>query len=285
MPQFFIRISITVSSSAAADELIARLGAWPFNGFEETQNTVHGYLPAELDDQKGIGNLLNELGLNYTRELVEEKNWNEEWEQNFQPVQVEEFCVVRAPFHPKRDGVKYDVVIMPKMSFGTGHHATTWLMISEMSKLDLRGKKLLDFGTGTGILAILAEKMGAASVLAIDNDDWSVNNAHENLAENQCSRISVEKRDEISSTGKFDVVLANINKHVILAQLRHIKQHLELRGVLLLSGLLKGDADAIQAEATQNGLEIKRLAEREGWICLIVEVTAQNNLEMNQQLS
>ena len=157
------------------------------------------------------------------------------------------------------------------MSFGTGHHATTWLMIKAMSQLDLKGKKLLDFGTGTGVLAILAEKCGAEPILAIDNDSWSVQNAAENIENNYCSKISLEESDSIGHTGKFDVVLANINKRVILQNFAYFQQHLSVEGVLIVSGFLESDLQQIENECILNHFSIDCLMERESWGCLVLK--------------
>jgi ribosomal protein L11 methyltransferase len=160
------------------------------------------------------------------------------------------------------------------MSFGTGHHATTFMMIQAMQQLDFRGKKVFDFGTGTGVLAILAEKLGAASVLATDNDDWSIANSGENVTANGCSRVEVLKMDSVPA-GPFDIILANINKHVILAQLSTLEQQLNTGGVILLSGLLDSDLEDIENEAVKNNISISVRMTKGSWICLKTEKTTK----------
>jgi ribosomal protein L11 methyltransferase len=161
------------------------------------------------------------------------------------------------------------------MSFGTGHHATTYMMIQAMEHLDFRGRLVLDFGTGTGVLAILAERLGAREVIAIDNDDWSIDNARENIKENGCTRITIRKADAIPPVtplnSLFDIILANINKHVILEQLPVIGQHLKPGGVILLSGLLQDDEKDIREAAAVNNISISVRMTKGSWICLKAE--------------
>jgi len=175
---------------------------------------------------------------------------------------------VRASFHAPVTNVAHELVITPKMSFGTGHHATTYMMIKAMQHLDLKGKSVLDFGTGTGVLAILAERLGAAEVLAIDYDPWSIDNARENITENHIQRVRVEQMDTIPDNPLFDIILANINKHVILKDLPRMKQQLKSGGVILLSGLLHEDYQDVENEALKNDLPISERLSEGSWICL-----------------
>jgi ribosomal protein L11 methyltransferase len=229
---------------------------------------LHAFIPEEKFNTALLEALLAEWELGYSRTHLEQRNWNEEWEKNFQPVVVDRFCAVRASFHPPVEGVEHDIIITPKMSFGTGHHATTYMMMEAMQWLDFSGRSTLDFGTGTGVLAILAERLGACRVLALDHDDWSIENARENIAENHCSVISVEKKEQIPSIGHFEIILANINKHVIIQQLDAMGQHLADGGVILLSGLLQDDWNDIQNEAVRNDLTISERMTKGNWICL-----------------
>ena len=181
------------------------------------------------------------------------------------------FCAVRASFHEPVPGVEHEIIITPKMSFGTGHHATTYIMIQFLQQLDIKGKRVLDFGTGTGILAILAERLGATGVTAIDNDDWSIENAAENIAVNKCTGIKLSKAGDLKELGHFDVILANINRHVLLANMLDLKQHLALGGVLILSGLLPDDAPVIEAKAAENDLGIFEQKNYNNWIGLLLQ--------------
>jgi ribosomal protein L11 methyltransferase len=191
---------------------------------------------------------------------------------------VEAFCAIRAHFHEPIAGVDHELVITPKMSFGTGHHATTYMMLQSMQGMELRGKRVLDFGTGTGVLAILAERLGAAEVVAIDNDDWSIDNAQENVGANGCSRITVLKIDRVAELeGAFDLILANINKHVIVDQLGDLVQQLAPRGVIILSGLLQDDSEDVENEAIKNSLSVSNWMTKGSWICLKTEKKATGN--------
>jgi len=206
--------------------------------------------------------------ISYTKTVIAPENWNEEWEKNFEPVTVDDFCGIRAPFHPLFIGLQNEIIVTPKMSFGTGHHATTFLMIKAMSEVEFKNKTVLDFGTGTGILAILAEKCDANKVIAIDNDEWSIQNAAENIKENHCKKIILQENSSLDKTGIFDIILANINKNIILHHLASFKQHLAKGGVLLLSGLLNIDYNEIDKEAQNNNFRIFYKQEKENWICI-----------------
>jgi ribosomal protein L11 methyltransferase len=270
---FFMHIQVTIPTKDFQEVLIALLGDMGYDGFEQEEDRLQAFIGEAAFEEAPLRELLGAHGLPYTWQRIEERNWNEEWEKNFQPVVVEGFCAIRAHFHPPMPEVEHELIITPKMSFGTGHHATTYMMLQAMRELDLRGKRVLDFGTGTGVLAILAERLGAASIVAIDNDHWSIENARENVTENGCTRIEVLKRDRVAELeGPFDVILANINKHVILSQLETLVQQLTEDGVILLSGLLQDDAEDIDNEAEKNNLSVSgsmtNLITRGGWICL-----------------
>jgi ribosomal protein L11 methyltransferase len=264
----YLQITIPVTDPSIQEILIALLPDLGYEGFEQQDTALQAFLPAESFDAAVLESLLDQHKLPYTTATLEERNWNEEWEKSFQPVQVGHFCAVRAIFHPPIPGVTHELIVTPKMSFGTGHHATTFMMLQAMQHLDFQHKHVLDFGTGTGVLAILAEKLGAASILAIDNDDWSIENARENISENTCLCISAEKMDKIPADRSFDIILANINKHVLLGEMRSIGQQLTLGGVILLSGLLEDDFEEIENEAQTNNLSISERMTKGSWICL-----------------
>jgi ribosomal protein L11 methyltransferase len=270
----YIQITIEVEEEGLPEILIARLSEMGYEGFEEEgTGLLHAFIPEENFDAALLGGLLGEWDLAYRQILIPNKNWNEEWEKNFHPVIVDGFCAVRAAFHPPVGGVAHEIVITPKMSFGTGHHATTYMMMEAMQHLDFTDRKVLDFGTGTGVLAILAERLGAGEILAIDHDDWSIENALENVMENHCRAVTVQKMEAIPSNGLFSIILANINKNVILRELDAIRQHLTDQGVILLSGLLQDDLAEIEQKAILNDLTISlhgRMT-KENWICLRLE--------------
>lgn len=263
-----IQLSIFPITQEESEIVIARLADTGFEGFEEEENILHAFIVENKFDEKNIIDILSPLKLTFTKKIIEQKNWNEEWEKNFQPVIVDNFCIVRADFHATIPTVQHDIIITPKMSFGTGHHATTYMMISAMRHIDFKDKNVLDFGTGTGILAILAEKCGAKHVLAIDNDEYCIKNAAENIVVNQCSIITVEKRDSTQATGVFDIILANITRNIIIENLPYIWQHLTAAGVLLVSGLLRNDKEDFQLQAEKNGFTTTGFYEQGEWICL-----------------
>jgi ribosomal protein L11 methyltransferase len=266
-----LQITIAVTDPEQQEILIALLTGSGFEGFEQREYALLAFLPEADFDAAGLEAILCPRDLAYTTALLPPTNWNEEWEKSFTPVQVGEFCAVRAHFHPPTPGVTYDLVITPKMSFGTGHHATTYMMLQAMQNLDFSGKIVLDFGTGTGVLAILAEKLGAASVLAIDNDDWSIQNAQENITENHCINILPLKLGNIPENQGYDIILSNINKHILVREMAKMVQQLKDGGVILLSGLLHEDFEDIENEAENNQLSVSARMARGSWICLNME--------------
>lgn len=265
-------IAITIAAPAELkDILIAQLADVGYEGFEETANTLVAYIPGEEFDENILQGIAGSHGLDYTKEVIEQANWNAVWESNFQPVLVDRFCGIRAGFHaPLGDRVTHEIVITPKMSFGTGHHATTYSVIKLMEDVDFAGKKVFDFGTGTGILAILADKLGAQHTDAIDNDSWAVENALENAAGNQSNAVHIRQADnlEAEAGADYDVVLANINRNILLANMGHMKRILKNHGLLILSGILQEDEVAIVQAAAAEGLRPGKKAEREHWLAL-----------------
>jgi ribosomal protein L11 methyltransferase len=264
----YIHIRFQPVTKEQQEILIAQLAELGYEGFEEGVNYISAYIPEDQFDEQATYDFTANSDMAVTKEVIAPRNWNQEWEQNFQPVQVNSFCAIRAHFHEPVPGVAHEVIITPKMSFGTGHHATTYLMIQGMQPIAFAGKKVLDFGTGTGVLAILAGQLGARDIYAIDNDDWSINNAAENIELNNSSYITLEKRDHLQLGVQFDVVLANINKHVLLANMDGIQQHLSRDGVVLMSGLLVGDRPDIEKAAEESGLEVLEQQVKDNWLCL-----------------
>ncbi|HEY6899702.1 MAG TPA: 50S ribosomal protein L11 methyltransferase [Puia sp.] len=262
-------IQVTISSADVNEQemYIALMAGLGYDGFEQELKALHAFIPEEQFDEGMLTTMLEPFGVGFVTGRIREKNWNEEWEKNFEPVVVDGFCAIRAHFHAPIPGVEHELVITPKMSFGTGHHATTYMMIQAMQQLDFRGRRVFDFGTGTGVLAILAERLGAAEVIATDIDDWSIENAGENIANNGCSRIRVLKSEGVPE-GPFDIILANINKHVILTQLRELGQQLKDGGVIILSGLLDSDFKDIENEAVRNNISVSNRMTKGSWICL-----------------
>lgn len=255
-----------------AELLIALLSENGFEGFETKEGELLAYIPESDFDEKQLRALLQEQEVSADITDVGMKNWNEEWESNFQPVIVEDFCTVRADFHDMEVKTPYEIVITPKMSFGTGHHATTQLMMEAMKYLDFNGKAVLDFGTGTGILAILASKLNAKHITGVDNEDWAWENAQENTMRNHTDNVAVRLGSlvQVPETG-FDILLANINRHILLEYMAMMAGKLNTGGTLLLSGILKSDEDILKQAVEAEGLKWKRTNVKGDWIMMQIQ--------------
>ncbi|MDR2890044.1 MAG: 50S ribosomal protein L11 methyltransferase [Alistipes sp.] len=270
----YIELNIPVADAARAELLVAELAELPFDSFEEEPGLLKAYIPADLlpDCKASVDALLAERGIEGAHYIkVETQNWNAIWESQFDPVDVEGRLVIRAPFHAPAPGGDFgEIIIMPKMSFGTGHHATTWLMSAEMMDHDLAGKCVLDMGSGTGVLAILAAKMGAAEVDAVDIDEWAFENAMENVATNGVAEsVHPIKGDAGAIRGRrYDVILANINRNILLADMPAYVETLNTRGELIVSGILERDIETIERRAIELGLHPAGQRIKEGWAAL-----------------
>ena len=256
----------------AVEILIAELGYGGFESFVETENGVTAYIQKEewnsdiLEDVQILKS--DEFKISYIFNEIEQTNWNEEWEKNFQPIIVDDVCTVRAPFHdvPK---TKYDIIIEPKMSFGTGHHETTHMMIQHILNNDFLNKSVLDMGCGTGVLAILAEMKGAAKIDAIDIDNWCYLNSLENVQRNNCKHISVYEGDaSLLKEKAYDVIIANINRNILLADMSKYVTCLKKEGLLFLSGFYKDDISIINKECSKYGLKLQESLEKNNWVSL-----------------
>ena len=252
--------------------LIAELGFAGFESFFETEEGVTAYIQKEewrkniLDDIQILNS--NEFEISHTYEDIEQTNWNEEWEKNFNPIVVDDICSVRAPFHVKTN-TTYDIVIEPKMSFGTGHHETTHMMIQHILNTEFDNKSVLDMGCGTGVLAILTEMKGANAVDAIDIDNWCYLNSIENIERNKCKRISVFEGDaSLLTKKKYDVIIANINRNILINDLKAYSSCMEKNGILLLSGFYDIDIPIIKAECEKYKLKLDKILQRNNWVSL-----------------
>jgi ribosomal protein L11 methyltransferase len=252
------------------DILIAQLGELDFDSFLETDQGFVASGPNPEMDRAQVELLLQGFPVSFRFEEVPKINWNEEWERNVEPVWIDPRCLVRASFHEAHPEVPYEIVITPRMSFGTGHHPTTRLMLLALLDLDCQGKRMMDAGCGTGVLSVLASKKGAKEIEAFDIDDWSVDNAAENVTVNHCPSVRIRKGaiGSLDFTGHFHVVLANINKSVLLDEMHAYFVRLTLPGTLLLSGFYEADAEDLLARAAALGLHETRRYVREGWCCL-----------------
>lgn len=259
-------IQIKIKARGEAQEILISELENLSTGFEQRDEELIAYFDELKFESYEVNKILEPF--EFRIETLQEKNWNEVWEQNFNPILIEDFCAIRADFHQPINGVQYELIITPKMSFGTGHHATTYMMIQQMRNVDFACKSVLDFGTGTGVLAILAEKIGASKIVAIDNDEWSIENAKENIEKNNCKRIVVELKSKLPKE-KFDIILANINKNVLIENISQLKQSLSENGNLLMSGLLTSDEDDIQKASRSVGLQFKNKTVKDNWLSLL----------------
>jgi ribosomal protein L11 methyltransferase len=266
----YYKIGFNTTEQELKDVLIAILGELEYEGFEETEDALFAYIEEKKFDKDKLEEIAGQYGLSFDITSIPQQNWNISWEQNFQPVIVNGFCTVRADFHKIKVETPYEIVITPKMSFGTGHHATTQLVMTEMQHIDFKGKAVFDFGTGTGILAILSEMLGAKSVLAIDNDEWSYENVIENIERNHSTNITV-KKGSIEDIGnyKYDMILANINRHILLHYMKMMYEKTEKDGNILMSGILTEDVEIVQKAAEKEGFLFVKRAELNNWVLLV----------------
>ncbi|HAI77066.1 MAG TPA: 50S ribosomal protein L11 methyltransferase [Microscillaceae bacterium] len=264
------------TSAEVAEILIAALSNYGYEAFEETDLGVDAYIPAAAYDESQLQEALAIFGLtpavSYTTTLLKAQNWNEVWEKNFEPIVVADRCIVRSSHHQAPKPYTYEIVINPKMSFGTGHHATTALMMEFLLDLPHQQKEVLDVGSGTGILAILSAKLGAAVVDALDTETWAIENARENFALNQVAfrRLAQGSLQLLDWEGAYDLVLANINRNVLLAEMSAYAELIKpTGGHLLLSGFYMEDAAMIRTEAEKNGLTYVADKEKDRWVSML----------------
>ena len=294
----YIEVSFTLEEAGMVrDLLVDALGnEGPYESFVETKEGLKAYVPVDCFDEGWLRQQLQDLQEEFhlspfTFHLAEmpDKDWNEEWEKGHQAVLVEYSLTpgpspkgegrgriwVRAPFHPHRDDVDYELIIEPKMSFGTAHHPTTYMMLSYVAELDMQGKRVLDMGCGTAVLAILAKKRGAAYVEGVDVDEWAWRNAQENAAANGVE-LTLRLGDATSLQGRFDVVIANINRNILLNDMERYAAVLNAGGTLLLSGFYEADEQALIAKANGLGMTLESKKNRNGWSALELIKTANN---------
>lgn len=268
----------SLEPSIISDILASELGEIGFESFTENENGLQAFVPegafSEADLQSKIDSFpLEGIRFDYQVKYVESKDWNEEWEKNyFKPIRIGNECIIKASFHPEEPGFTYPITIDPKMAFGTGNHATTYLMIEQMLKLDLDGKELLDMGCGTAVLAILAQMREAKRVVGIDIDEWAYNNALENIRLNHTEEIEIALggAEQIARFGMFDIVFANINRNILLRDIPLYTACMKPGSLLFMSGFYTEDIAAIQKVCEENGLRLESYAERENWCAVKV---------------
>lgn len=263
------------TSAEIAEILIALLGQHPFDTFQEVETGLEAYIPSEAYSESidaYVKELETQFSFAYQREWIAAQNWNAVWESNFQPIIVEDFCAIRADFHAPVEGMEYELLIQPKMAFGTGHHATTYLMIQQMRDIDFRGKTVFDYGCGTGILAILASKLGATSLDAIDIDEWAHENTLENAAKNEVHNIHSQQGTlETFEPKTYDIILANITFNVIAASLVTLADSLAANGLLLTSGYFVEDVPKLKKLAAAVGLQLQKQLRKDDWMCVLFQ--------------
>ena len=299
MSKEYIQIAFDFKDQDQFEMLVAQLAELGFDGFNEEEaatginngvgmSSILGattglgagaghcktfILATDFEGQgveKELDIIFNQYILTYSKSIIKEENWNAIWESNFEPVRVGDFVGIRAHFHPSFDpAVQHEIKITPKMSFGTGHHATTFTVMQMMEHLNFKGKSVYDFGTGTGVLAILAEKLGAVDLLAVDNDDWCIENAKENILNNATKWILIKKVDSAYQNRPFDIILANVNRHIIEANMKELTQVAHPGSELILSGLLIEDQEDMIQLAANNGWNFVKSQPLNGWVSLL----------------
>ena len=272
MPYIEVRINLPADLS---DIFVAELVEIGYDSFQELDHGLDAYVEENHFDEMALKKVIEKYPgeINYTFSPLENKNWNEEWEKNFEPVVIDGKCIIRATFHQVPEHYDYEVIINPKMSFGTGHHETTSMMASWQLKMDFRGKRVMDAGSGTGILAILSEKRGANEVVANDIEEWAYNNCIENIALNNCSKITCLTGEigSLAITAPFDIILANINKNVLLHEMNQYAKYILPKGLLLLSGFYLEDLDDICEEAAKYGFAKTDLMTKNNWASILLQ--------------
>jgi len=266
----YFKIQIETASVEEGELLIATLSEIQYYAFEQEGVALNAYIREEDFSELKLTDVLPDNAI-FKKEIIEEENWNQQWEQSIEPVIVNNFVGIHPIFQESLKNVKHDIIITPKMSFGTGHHATTFLMIEMMEMIDFSEKEVLDFGTGTGLLAILAEKCGAAEILAIDNDEWSINNAMENITANNCTNISIKLCNTLSDVQPMDIVLANINLNVLNKFSLDLSKILKPGSFLLASGFLLKDVKEMQNIFEEKDVVIKQLKQRGEWMAILFQ--------------
>lgn len=272
----FLEYTFTFTGAKVDPEiLIAYLDSFGYEGFQEPGDRLIACLPASKKDEKRLADLLERVDkgqrtIQYSCRELPDVNWNARWESDFQPIEIDDFVRIRASFHAPVTSFAHEIVIDPKMSFGTGHHETTRLMMRAMKTLSFKGKKVLDLGCGTAVLSILASRMQAESMLAVDIDEWAVLNSRDNVAQNNCSNITIRQGDaEVTGKARFAIVLANINRNVLLEYMFRFREMLAEGGDLVLSGIMLNDRERITAAAENNGFQAAGQFSEKDWCALV----------------
>jgi ribosomal protein L11 methyltransferase len=273
----YLAYHFTTADEQTAEILLALLADYGFDTFDQNENELSAYIADDGAIKNEIAAYLIDLRqqfvFTYTQTEMEQKNWNEEWEKNFQPILIDNRCLIRAPFHPADKNAAFDLLIEPRMSFGTGHHESTHLMIQEILGFNFSGKTVCDAGCGTGILAILAAKKGADSVYAVDIEEWAYRNALDNIAlNNVIDEVTVELGDfSLLQDKQFDIILANINKHIVLGNIQQFFRSTKPGGYLIISGILQNDLHDVEKEAGMHYFQLISTRSRQDWIAAVFQ--------------
>ena len=270
----FIEVAVQAPQDFT-DILTAELSEVGYDTFMDTETGFNAYITEDIFDENELLEVVEKYNglaeISFETKKIAKQNWNEEWEKNFEPLIIGNQVSVRASFHPRPENVQYDIVINPKMTFGTGHHETTTLMIENQLTVDHKNKRVLDMGTGTGILAIMACKLSASEVVGVEIEDWSVENSLENAALNECPEIKVHLGDvtAVANDTPYDIVLANINRNVLLADMPAYTRLLKNGGPLVLSGFYTEDLPVLKEKATECGLIFESDRTKNNWVSAI----------------
>jgi ribosomal protein L11 methyltransferase len=273
---FYTRLQVSCNEEYR-DILTAELAEVGFDTFMETDSGLEAFVENENFDAERLAEVKAkysaQTALDFSLDRIEKQNWNEQWEKSYEPINVEDKCLIRAEFHPQDKKFPYEIIITPKMSFGTGHHQTTYLMIKNQMTIDHKGKRVMDAGCGTAILSIMSSKLGAKEVEAFDIDEWSVINGEENISINGCTNIHLQqgKISDVKLSGSFEIILANINKNVLLSEINIYSDFLSKNGLLLLSGFYASDIPDLKKCAEGFKLQEVQRDERETWACLLLQ--------------
>ena len=269
-------ITITPNTQENREIVVALISDLGYDSFEDTETGVNAYIKKDDFIHAGLDLALSNIDKDIIRthvsiKLIEGKNWNEVWESSFEPVFLNENCVVRASFHKIDPKPEIDILVDPKMAFGTGHHQTTYLAAQELFEQKLRNKTVLDMGSGTGILSILASKLGAKNIVAIDNDEDAFKSAKENIKKNKTTNIKALLGDAklLAKQEDFDLIIANINRNILLRDMPYYENVLNKKGVIMFSGFYKVDLPLIMEKAQELGLKFSSYREKENWVCAV----------------
>ncbi len=266
----YIKLCFDNVNDEQADIISALLDHEEPLGFELNGQQLFVYFSADGYDETNILNLLQPFSFSFTTSEIAHENWNQQWESNFEPIVINNLVGVRAAFHAPLSECEYDIVITPKMSFGTGHHETTRMMLEYLCEVDCAGKSVFDFGCGTGVLAIFAALRGAHPLLGIDNDEWSVENARENADNNGGRAIQISGMSIEEVEGSYDLILANINLNILLAHRSSLKRLLAPGGTLILSGVLLSDIPQLEKAFGECGLTLRSQKQKKDWVALLL---------------